>query len=105
MIVVNCDTTLSDIGAQTIKIPYDPSGSGVTKNINDFFTNNNAASCDLTCNFGDVCGPSAPLNQPNLSVTNSNYPFEITARNDQVSGYTNELTCLYCTSAYTGNVF
>ena len=106
MIVTNCDNALINLGEKIEPtFAYNNAGTGVTKNINDFFTNNNVAGCTLTCNFGDTCGPSTSVTATGLSVTNSVDPWEVTAADNIVAGYTNSIVCMYCSSTFTTNTW
>ena len=61
----------------------------------DFFTFTHIDGCIIACSYGDTCG--AALTGTDVTVTNANSPWEITAKNDIIPGYYNKQMCIQCT--------
>ena len=93
-----CDASLVPISqASPISFPYASGGTGVTYPFTTFFTFTPISGCILNCNYGDICGPATTLSGTDVLVTNAAYPWEITASNTIIAGYSKTL-CLKCTS-------
>ena len=75
----------------SITIPYISGGIGKTYDVNTFFTKTDIAGCSINCIYADSCGGT--LTGTQVSVTNSVDPWEILAKNDQISGYSKTI-CL-----------
>ena len=78
-----------------ITLIYKTTGAASTFNIVNFFTRTTINGCDIVCNYGDSCGGA--FTGTNVSVTDAADPWEITALENVIPGYS-QVVCLQCTS-------
>ena len=83
-----------------ITIPYASAGAGKVYDITKFFTKTVILGCDIVCNYGDSCGGA--ITGTDISVTNAADPWQITAKENVIPGYS-QVVCLQCTSNNVGS--
>ena len=79
--------------ATPISNVYDSAGTGLVYSYLNFFKFTPISGCTLSCAYGDTCGGAFTGTTSDVQVTLLTTPWEITASNTNIPGYSKPL-CL-----------